>query len=54
MKRFINVVILLLFVSRIGIADGFVMPVIPRPVPPDFPRNPLLNVKYHHVDGMKC
>ncbi len=50
MKRLINVVILLLFVSGIGIADGFVMPVIPRPVPSDFPRNPLLNVKYHHVD----
>ena len=31
-------------------ADGFIMPRPPHPMPPDFPHNPLLNVKYHHVD----
>ena len=50
MRSIIIVIGILLLTAAIAPADGVLIPVVPRPVPPEFPPNPLMNIKYHHVD----
>ena len=50
MKRAILSIVIIMITSVAALGDGFIMPIIPRPVPPDFPPNALMNVKYHHVE----
>lgn len=50
MKRLLIILSLVLTASAPILADGVLIPVMPRPIPPEFPHNPLLNVKYHHVN----
>ena len=50
MKRLLIAMVFCGGLVSLASADGFIMPRPPHPMPPDFPHNPLLNVKYHHVD----
>ncbi len=49
MKRIINAFFIMLLLGGACLADGVLIPRPIRPMPRDFPHNPLLNVKYHHV-----
>lgn len=50
MRKLFMMMAILIALASMASADGFPMPIVPRPIPPNFPSNPLLNVKYHHVD----
>ena len=50
MRHVALIILMVLIAAAAASADGVLIPVLPRPIPPYLPPNANFNVKYHDVD----